>query len=161
MAAEIWGDRVAGGGVHPPECRLEGTGRSGTASRGGEHGCQVRSYGVSRGSRRSCRRRDRLTRIVDHRLVESVIGSEFHRPAHHNSVTPYPALIQGRPLNLPSRSEPMRLKSRMREICRSGSVGGPGGQPPGSTRHDYICVSVVAPVAVTGPDRDSGRATRG
>ena len=23
----------------------------------------------------------------------------------------------------------------MREFCKSGSVGGPGGQPPGSTRH--------------------------
>jgi hypothetical protein len=28
---------------------------------------------------------------------------------------------------LPSRSEPMRLKSRMREFRTSGSVGGPGG----------------------------------
>jgi len=27
------------------------------------------------------------------------------------------------------------LKSRMREFCTSGSVRGPGGQPPGSTRH--------------------------
>ena len=33
------------------------------------------------------------------------------------------------------RSEPMCLKSRMREFRTSGSVGGPGGQPPGSTRH--------------------------
>jgi hypothetical protein len=36
---------------------------------------------------------------------------------------------------LPARSEPMCLKSRMREFRTSGSVGGPGGQPPGSTRH--------------------------
>ena len=42
---------------------------------------------------------------------------------------------QGRPLDLPSRSESMCLRSRMRESCTSGSVGGLGGQPPGSTRH--------------------------
>ena len=33
---------------------------------------------------------------------------------------------QGHPLDLPSRSESMRLKSRMREFCTSGSVGDPG-----------------------------------
>ena len=32
-------------------------------------------------------------------------------------------------------------KSRMREICTSGSVGGRGGQPPRSTRHR--CEGVV------------------
>ena len=31
----------------------------------------------------------------------------------------------------------MRLKSRMRETCTSGSVGGLGGQPPRSTRHAW------------------------
>ena len=34
---------------------------------------------------------------------------------------------EGRPFDLPPRSESMRLRSRMREICTSGSVGGPGG----------------------------------
>jgi hypothetical protein len=33
----------------------------------------------------------------------------------------------GRRLDRPSRSEPMRLRSRMREFCTPRSVGGPGG----------------------------------
>jgi hypothetical protein len=32
----------------------------------------------------------------------------------------------------------MRLRSLMREICMSGSVGGRGGQPPRSTRHPCL-----------------------
>ena len=31
----------------------------------------------------------------------------------------------------------LRPESRMREICKSGSVGAPGGRPPGATRRLY------------------------
>ena len=48
------------------------------------------------------------------------------RNSHWGSTLPASA-TQGRPLDLPSRSEPMRLRSRMREFCKSGSMGGPGG----------------------------------
>jgi hypothetical protein len=37
----------------------------------------------------------------------------------------------GRPLDLPPRSKPMRLKSRMREFCTSGSLGGRAGNRSG------------------------------
>ena len=60
--------------------------------------------------------------------------------AHVGTVPPSPPTLStplgpSRPFDLPPRSEPMILKSRMRETRTSGSVGGRGGQPPRSTRH--------------------------